>query len=417
MAKTRKDKKGRALRKGESVRSMDGLYVYKYTDWLGKSRFVYSKDLGRLREKEQELQRDQLDGLDTYTKGTASLNFVFDRYLKYKTELRKTTYSAYKYTYDHYVRETFGKKKIADIKYSDVLQFYLHMMTDHGLSLAMIDAIHCLLHPTFQLAVRDDIIRKNPSDRVMTEIKKKYNGEPEIRHALTREQQDAFLSALDCTENFRWKPIFTVLLGTGCRVGEVIGLRWSDINFETKMIDINHAISYFCRRDSTTKCEFGVSLPKTKAGIRSIPMLPEVYEAFMDEKKIQQDLGIKCTFEIDGFTDFIFCNRFGGIHNPNALNRVIQRICEDYNSREEVRAQKEKREPILLPHFTCHHLRHTFCSRYCENETNIKVIQTVMGHADIATTMNIYAEVNEKSKKESFENLAKNLFVFSNGKE
>ena len=73
---------------------------------------------------------------------------------------------------------------------------------------------------------------------------------------------------------------------------------------------------------------------------------------------------------------------------------------------------EEHREPILLPHFSCHHLRHTFCTRFCENETNIKVIQAVMGHANIETTMDIYAEVTDMKKTEAIEKLSHNLNIF-----
>ena len=109
---------------------------------------------------------------------------------------------------------------------------------------------------------------------------------------------------------------------------------------------------------------------------------------------------------------FIFSNRFGMIHNPAAINRAIRRILGAHNAEEIVKAKKEKREPIIIPHFSCHHLRHTFCSRFCENETNIKIIQEIMGHASIETTMDIYAEVNSDKKKESIEKLTKNLDVF-----
>ena len=91
-------------------------------------------------------------------------------------------------------------------------------------------------------------------------------------------------------------------------------------------------------------------------------------------------------------TGFIFYNRFGKLHNPSALNRVIKRIYTDYNAEEIVKAAKEGRQPVLIPHFSCHHLRHTFCTRFCEHETNVKVIQSIMGHADITTTMDISTE-------------------------
>lgn len=87
------------------------------------------------------------------------------------------------------------------------------------------------------------------------------------------------------------------------------------------------------------------------------------------------------------------------------INRAIKRIYTAYNEEETAKANKEHREPVLIPHFSVHNLRHTFCTRFCENETNVKVIQEIMGHADISTTMNIYAEATEKKKKEVFQNL------------
>ena len=84
-----------------------------------------------------------------------------------------------------------------------------------------------------------------------------------------------------------------------------------------------------------------------------------------------------------------------------AINRTIRSICADYNKEEESKAKEENRDPVLLPKFSCHILRHTFCTRFCENETNLKVIQEIMGHADISTTMDVYAEATQEKKKES----------------
>ncbi len=78
MAKSRKDNKGRVLRKGETQRSCDGKYVYTYTDPEGKRRSIYSKDIMELREREEKLIKDQLDGLDTYVAGSATVNFEHD---------------------------------------------------------------------------------------------------------------------------------------------------------------------------------------------------------------------------------------------------------------------------------------------------------------------------------------------------
>lgn len=408
----RKDPKGRALRKGEIYRESDGRYAYGYVDPYGKRKFIYSKDLKKLREREEKLFKDQLDGLNVYVMGKASLNFVFDRYISTKSELRETTYTNYTYMYDRFVREGFGKRKIGEIKYSDVLYFYYDLLNDRGLQVNTLETIHTVLHPTFQLAVRDDIIRNNPSDGVMAEIKKKNTKKKNMRHALTIEQQRAFMNYIASSPIFvHWNSIFTVLLGTGCRIEEVVGLRWSDIDMEKRTIDINHSMTYYPRRTDTYKCEFKVSLPKTEAGTRILPMMQPVYEALQSEYERQKEDGF-CTAVVDGMSGFIFSNRFGMIHNPAAINRAIRRILGAHNAEEIVKAKKEKREPIIIPHFSCHHLRHTFCSRFCENETNIKIIQEIMGHASIETTMDIYAEVNSDKKKESIEKLTKNLDVF-----
>ena len=80
------------------------------------------------------------------------------------------------------------------------------------------------------------------------------------------------------------------------------------------------------------------------------------------------------------------------------MSRATKRIIADYNAGEEAEAKKQHREAVLLPDFSAHHLRHTFCTRLCEKETNLKVIQSVMGHKDIQTTMDIYAEATEEKK-------------------
>lgn len=410
MAQARKDSRGRALRKGEVQRASDNRYMYTYTDPLGRRKFIYANDLATLREKEKQLMKDQLDGLDLYVAGKATINDTFDRYMSTKYDLRETTRSNYLYVWDHFIRDTFGKKKIAEIKYSDILQFYLYLLNEADIALGTLDSIHCLLHPTFQLAVRDESIRKNPSDGVIKEISKRAGKSRGVRHALTIEQQRAFMDYIaNHPVYYHWWPLFTVLLGTGCRIGEAIGLRWDDLDFENRVISINHSLVYYPVGDSRTSV-LRVSKPKTAAGIRTVPMLGIVYDAFQMEREEQEETGANET-EIDGMKGFVFVNRNGSAPNPQAINRTIKRIISSYNAEEIIKAKKQRREPVILPDFSCHHLRHTFCTRLCENETNLKVIQSIMGHRSIETTMDIYAEATEQKKQESFENLSKfNIF-------
>ena len=408
MAKARKDPRGRALKTGESYRK-DGRYCYGYTDPLGRRRWLYANDLLTLREKERELVKNQLDGLDLYARGKATVNDTFDRYMATKYDLAETTRANYIYTYNHLVKDTFGMKKLVDVKYSDVLQFYMYLVNDKDIALGTLDSVHNVIHPVFQLAVRDDIIRKNPSDGVMKEISRKAGKNRGIRHALTIDQQRIFMNYMaNHPVYYHWWPMFTILLGTGCRIGEALGLRWEDLDFENRVISINHAVVYYPIGESRTAV-MRISHPKTEAGIRTIPMLDVVKDAFEMEREEQEESGGLNEQVIDEMTGFVFKNRYGCVPTPGSVNTAIKRIVNSYNAEEVLEAKKEGREPVLLPVFSCHHLRHTFATRLCEAESNLKVIQAVMGHRNIETTMDIYAEATERGKQESFEKLQNKL--------
>ncbi len=408
MAQTRKDLRGRVLRKGEVQRASDKRYVYTYTDPLGRRKFIYANDLVELRKKEEKLIKDQLDGLDLYTSGRATVNDTFDRYISTKYELRDSTRSNYLYMYDRFVRDTFGTKKLIDVKFSDVLQFYYYLVNECNLAYNTLDTVHGLLHPTFQLAVRDDIIRKNPTDGVKREMAKKEGRNRGVRHALKVEEQAAFMDFVANSPVYsRWWPLFAVLLGTGCRIGECLGLRWEDLDYENRVISINHSLVYYPNSDSRTS-EMRISLPKTNTGIRRIPMLDVVKEAFEMEYEDQSETGFNEQV-VDGMSGFVFKNRFGNLLNPQGVNRTIKRIISTYNKEESLNASKERREALMLPDFSCHHMRHTFATRLCEVESNLKVIQDIMGHKNIETTMDIYAEATDRKKKATFEELSSKL--------
>ncbi len=411
----RKDQKGRNLKDGE-IQQADGRYKYQYTDANGERRAVYSwrllptdrtppgkRDGLSLREKEDDIAADQRDGIDGKAARTITLNEMFSVYMGGKVNLKQSTRDNYRYMYDGYVRDEIGGKTLKSIKYSDIKRFYNALILEKGFKPNSMEIIHTLLHPVFTLAVRDGYIRTNPTDGVMAEIKKSHDWEKPKRHALTLEEQAAFIGFLSESETYgHWLPMFTVFLGTGCRVGELIGLRWEDCDFQNCTISINHNLIY--RQQENGHMELHITTPKTSAGCRTIPMLGEVKKALYQEKLRQFQLGGK-SVTVDGYTGFVFTNRFGDVITPHNINRAIERIYKAYNALESERAKEEKREPVLIRHFSVHNLRHTFCTRFCENESNIKVIQEIMGHSDVSTTMNIYAEATEAKKKESFENL------------
>lgn len=415
MAEKRKDSKGRILRDGEAQRK-DGRYRYQYVDNIGKRHEVYSwklvetdrapsgkKEDISLREKERQIRKDLEDGIVVSAGDKTTLNDMFNLYISGKAELKQSSRSSYLYTYQKYVSESIGCKKITDIKFSHIKRFYGDLLNDKGFKPNSLKLVHSILHPIFTLAVRDGYIRANPTEGVISELRKSNGWEMTKRHALTEEEQEVFIDFISSSNRHRhWLSLFTVLLGTGCRVGEIIGLRWQDCDFENRIISINHNLVY--RKQDNGKYEMHISTPKTGAGCRIIPMLDAVKKALLEEKKRQMQKGFS-PVEIDGYGGFVFTNSNGYVHNLVTIDRAIKEIYTTYNKMEIEKAKKEHRKPVLIRHFSVHNLRHTFCTRFCENETNIKVIQEIMGHSDISTTMNIYAEATEAKKKEAFRNL------------
>ncbi len=384
------------LRKGEGERP-NGTYVYRWTDIYGKRKSVYAQTLDELREKEKRIEKDLSDGLRSNKNIT--LNKLFDLWCSIKRGLKDNTLQNYKYMYNKFVRPNFGTLKLYQIKKTDVRRFYNHLVDECGLSASTVDSIHTVLHQLFDMAVDDEYIRNNPSSRVLKELKQVHCFEPEKRKALTVAEQELFLNYLKTTPIYQqWYPIFAVMLGTGLRVGEVTGLRWHDIDLDEGLIDVNHTLVYYSHGPEKG-CSFNVNTPKTKAGIRKVPMLSFVKEAFEEERKRQWELRIKCKAKIDGFTDFIFVDPKGEALHGRILNKVINRVIRDCNDKER---EKSESPEVLLPHFSCHNLRHTFTTRMCEAGVNIKVMQDCLGHKDVTTTLGIYADVTKELRRDEF---------------
>lgn len=413
MSEKRRDNKGRVLRTGESQRP-DGRYEYRYFDARGVRRSAYSWKLvetdkvpeGKrckeaLRTMERKIDRDVEDQINSFDASRTTLNQYFERYIKDKRNLKESTRSNYTYMYNKYISQTLGFKTLSSIKYTDVKRLYESLILDTGFKPRSMEVIHTILHPIFASAVLDGDIRVNPSEGVMTEIKRNYDWEKAKKSALTEEEQGSFMRFIRQSQYRRWVPLFTVMFGTGCRIGEVLGLRWKDCDFDNNIIDVNHTLMF--RALHKERGRFYVTTPKSKAGIRIVPMLREVKRELLALKKEQFKSPPKHV-DVDGYTDFIFRNRVEDPLSAHNINKVINHIIRDHNLEADKRSAAGEKV-VYLPHFSCHTARHTFCTRFCENETNLKVIQEIMGHADISTTMDVYNEATTKKKMESFENL------------
>jgi len=389
------------LKTGETEKTSGG-YEYRWTTREGKRKSIYAPTLERLREMELELEIDKRDRIKADVH-VLTVNDCFRLWKELKRGIKDSTFKNYIYMYEMFVMPTFGKKRISQIQKSDVKRFYNSLVDNKILSISTVDNIHNVLHQVFQVAVDDNYIRQNPTDRMLKELRIAHGHEVEKRKALTLAQQDLFLDYIKETPKYsHWYPVFFIMVNTGMRVGELTGLRWQDVDMERGVISVNHTLVYYNHRD-----EFGtyysINTPKTEAGIREIPMVAGVKEAFEMERQYQETLGIQCKARIDGYENFVFVNRYGQIQSQGTLNKAIKRIMRDCNDEVLLKHDLES-DPVLLPNFSCHVLRHTFATRLCESGINIKVIQSVLGHCDISTTMDIYVDVMNDTKKKELAN-------------
>lgn len=387
----KKDNKGRILKTGENQRS-DGRYMYRYKDEkTGQRVTIYETDLAELRKKEREIQRAIEDGLNTTSEAKkANLNMLFEQYMTI-IQVEATTRISYNRLWERHVRNSIGRMKIVDIRPSHIKAFYADM-TKKGYAWGTLKIIHGILCPLFASAMEDDIILKNPAQGNLNG----FGIKPKEREALSTEEQKKLLSYVENSNCYsKYLPLITVMIGTACRIGEISGLTWDDLNLKDGEIVITHQLVYKNYGDG---CCFHKELPKTEAGIRNIPMSRAVRRALNEQRKQQLLLGIDRSYEVDGLKGFVFTSKSGAPLAPNAVNNVLKNIVDACNKLEEELAVAERRKPCLIPHISAHILRHTGCTRMAEAGMDPKVLQYVMGHADISVTMGIYNHVSGKER-------------------
>ena len=406
MAEKRKDSKGRVLKEGEFQRK-NGKYEYKYTQ-NGERKTVYSWRLlatdknpeGKkydlsLREKEKEISRDLDDGINTTLAHQINLNEMFEMYLRSKKKLSSKTKAKYRQLWKLHVAESpLGLMAPGKMKKANIQHFYAGL-SDEGMSDTTIRMYHNnLIQPTLVYAVDNDLLRKNPAKGCLdgyTDYKK--------RNALTREEQRIFLDFVKNSKYYNvYLPMLQIMIGTACRIGEISGLTWDDVDMKKREIHINHQLVY---EKVDGKATLYIDTPTSESGNRTIGMTSQVRNAFLEQKALCIRLGRRSVVEVDGYKDFIFLNNWNRPYTTTGFNAVLGRIVTHYNKEEQKKAEKEKRKPLLLPHISNHILRHTGCTRMAEAGMDIKVLQTIMGHSDPAITLKVYDHVdNERMKNE-----------------
>lgn len=394
------------LGRGETLRK-DGTLMFRPTkaDYDGGIPVspIYANSIEELRAKERQL----FSRLDRRLNAKQSKATVDDLFLLWcdikKGLIRNNTFNNYDYMYRHFVYGTkFGRSRAAVIKKSDVLRLYNNLVEVQNISASTLETLQNVLHQMFAILKDDDIIPSNPAENALNQVKKSVKLGKSERVALSIPEQYLFFNYLfRHPELAKWKRLLTVMLGTGLRIGEVAGLRWCDIDFTNGVIRVEHSLVLFSHPNQQPKCSFEMHEPKTEAGYRTIPMLSFVREMLEEEWAWQQESGEHSTMKVDGYDNFVFFNRFGQPQHQGTVNKAIRRIIRDCN--QEILMNSKEKNPVLVPPFSCHILRHTCATRLIESgRINPIVVQAYMGHASLETTMDVYVNATEYFKRKTF---------------
>lgn len=364
----RKDKNGVLLRDGESQRK-DGTYQYRYTDLMGKRKTFYAKTLDDLRKTEKKIQKTVDDRLN-YTEGLISVLDLVARYLETKQGVRYNTRVGYNFVTNLIEKEEFCYRKIMDIRVSDAKAWMIKLHND-GKHYSTLCTIKGVVGPAFQMAVEEDILRKNPFEFGLTKV---VPNDSETRIALDPEQLELWMNFIRNDKHYsQYYDEFVVLLGTGMRISEFCGLTKKDLDFKERKIRVERQLM----RDR--HCNYVIEAPKTKSGSRWIPMTDEVYEAL--QNIVKKRPRVKVEFTIDGCAGFLTLDK--EMKPKVALH--YEHICKW------AMVKYRKHHPDEpLPDITPHVLRHTFCTDLANAGLDIKSLQYVMGHSDANITMNVY---------------------------
>ena len=397
MSGKRKDNKGRVLRTGESQRQ-DGRYTYKYTDAAGKSQYIYSwkleegdkvpagkKDEPSLRERIRQINKDLEDGIQPYG-NQVSVYELTERYIQQKTGVRHNTRANYQFVLNILKKEAFGNLEIGKVKLSTAKAWLIKLQKD-GRGYSTIHSVRGVVRPAFQMAVDDDLLRKNPFDFQLATV---VVNDSMTREAISRKQERAFLEFVERDKHYRryYEGIY-ILFKTGLRISEFVGLTLSDLDMKKRTISVSRQLQ------RTRDMRYVIEETKTDSGNRLIPMAEGTYECF--RRIVANRKPPKVEPMIDGKCGFLYLDKNGMPMVALHWEHFFQRICEKYNATFKV--------PI--PKITPHVCRHTYCSNMAKAGMNPKTLQYLMGHSDISVTLNTYTHWDFEDAKSDFQKIQK----------
>lgn len=362
---------GKELGKGITQRK-DGIYQGRFVNRFGKKQTVYAKTLNEVRQKLRNEQYEDEKALNVVTKDV-KLDEWFQIWMNTcKKNCRASTKEVYARRYRK-VQETLGWRKLTSLNLIIMQQAINELDTDN----ARKDSKKILVD-MLDKAIDSDLLIKNAAKQINTVISKEEKKE---RRVLTVSEAELFLRKAAGTFYYN---MYVLALDTGMRIGELMGLQWSDIDWDKKVLYIRRSLCYFCKEG---KYVFEWHDTKTSNGRRTIPLTTRALEA-LKRQKIQRKKILQKNAENahDEYKDLVFVTK-----NNRPTQQFIVQECMDVVTRH---IQENKPD---FERFSPHCLRHTFATRAIENGMQPKSLQKILGHGSLHMTMDLYCHVTEDS--------------------
>lgn len=379
-----KDLKGRELPKGIYQRK-DGRYEARAL--INGIRIqLYNFNLKELKAEFEKRKEEAKQGIDKKLSKITLDEWFEEWFTRYKLpNIKETSVNPMKTKYRAYFGRLIGNMRVAEIRNMDI-QDVINTMQREGRATSTMREALGRIRECLESAKNNRIISENPC----FDITVPWESVTKERRFLSQEEQNRFLQQV---EDSWYKEMFYIMFLTGMRVGEVGGLKWEDVDFKNKCININRSLS--CQYESGEK-HVRLTAPKTHNSYRKIPFMGEAEEMFLSQKrkqdKIKKELGKR--YRSDGeLSDLVFVTSMGSPVFRHHAEKEVKKVVRAINEQEAFDSVREQREPHYIEDLYPHAIRHTFCSRCFQLNMNPKVVQKLMGHQHYSTTIDIYTHV------------------------
>jgi integrase len=350
---------------GSIYQRKDGRWVASITlEGSGRKRkMFYGKTRKEVQEKLRVALNEQKQGI-LATGPQQKLKDYLEHWLEvvHRPTIREGTYEGYRRILDKHILPTLGHLQLHRLTPEHIEALYAKKQKEEGLSPKTIHNIHGLLHEALENAVRRNLVSRNVCDNVSLPRKTRHEFEP-----LTKKQAQQLLVEV---RGHNLEALLTLVVITGMRRGEILALRWKDIDFDNKSLQIRRSMNFISGKGYI---EFE---PKTAKGRRKITLPAFVCEVLKQHRTRQLEARLKAGTRWQD-QDLVFCNRYGGFLDPSHLRQRFQKVLVDAD----------------LPHVRFHDLRHSAATIMLSMGVPAKVVQEILGHSQISMTMDIYSHV------------------------